>query len=254
MEVQVERHLHAGFLNEIANDPHVRPWIAPGEQTLDLAFQIENKNNVLLAGVHGCCMFLKMLPGVYEVHTQVRKEGRGAWTNAFTKACASWMFINTDAYEIMTRVPAGHAGAKVATMAAGGRYDFTREKECFFRGQMIDVHIYSYRLQDWLALKPDGLIGIGRKFHDRLHEEADRLGVQDSAHDDDENHNLYVGAAVAMVRAGFPVKGLLTYNRWALVSRHAPIVPISVQVPVVAKIDHGMYVTFENDDIKVTLP
>jgi hypothetical protein len=78
MEVQVERHLHAGFLNEIANDPHVRPWIAPGKEPLDLTFQVENRNNVLLSGEHGCCIFLKMLPGVYEVHTQVRREGEAS--------------------------------------------------------------------------------------------------------------------------------------------------------------------------------
>src|SRR6202161_2077340 len=114
MEVRVERHLDAGFLNRIANDPHVRPWIAPGKEPLDLTFHVENRNNVLLAGEHGCCIFLKMLPGVYEVHTQVRREGRGEWTNALTAACAHKMFLQTDAYEIMTRVPAGDIAAKAA--------------------------------------------------------------------------------------------------------------------------------------------
>src|ERR1700692_4417970 len=50
----VKMRLHAGFLNEIANDPHVRPWIAPGKEALDLSFQVANKNNVLLAGELGC--------------------------------------------------------------------------------------------------------------------------------------------------------------------------------------------------------
>lgn len=249
----IERHRTAEALNEIVNDPHVRPWVAPGNQPLDLSFQVANENNVCLVGEHGCCVFLKAMPGVYEVHTQVKKEGRGAWTNELTRACAHWMFLKTDAYEIMTRVPQGHIAAKAAAQNAGMKFDFTREKECLFRGHMIDVSIYSFRIQDWLASCPDGLTDVGRKFHDRLHQEAERLGVQDPAHDDDENHNLYVGAAVQMVRAGLPVKAALTYNRWAISSRHEPITLVSLS-PVVAKIDHGMYVTFEADDIKVSLP
>jgi hypothetical protein len=253
MEVRVERHLHAGFLNEIANDPHVRPWIAPGKEALDLSFQVANKNNVLLAGELGCCMFLKMMPGVYEVHTQVRKEGRGEWTNALTAACAHKMFLQTDAYEIMTRVPAGHIAAKAAAVSAGMRYDFTREKECLFRGTMIDVHIYSFRIQDWLPNAPVSVSDAGRTFHDRLHEEAERLGVKDPAHADDDNHDLYVGAAVEMVRHGQPIKAVLTYNRWAIASRHEPITLVSLD-PVTVKIDHGMFVTLQHGDIRVTLP
>lgn len=249
----IERHRTAEALNEIVNDPHVRPWVAPGNQPLDLTFQVENENNVCLVGEHGCCVFLKAFPGVYEVHTQVKREGRGAWTNALTRACAHWMFLRTDAYEILTRVPHGHIGAKAAAQNAGMRYDFTREKECLFRGEMIDVHIYSFRLQDWLSSNPEGLTDVGRRFHGRLHQEAERLGVKDPSHADDENHNLYVGAAVEMVRSGFPVKAALTYNRWAIVSRHEPIHLVSLS-PVVAKIDHGLYVTFEGDDIKVSLP
>lgn len=252
-EVQVERHLKADVLNEIANDPHVRPWVAPGKEPLDLSFQVENRNNILLVGEHGCCLFLRMMPGVYEVHTQVRREGRGEWTNALTAACAHQMFLRSDAYEIMTRVPSGHLAAKAAAVSAGMRYDFTREKECNFRGKLIDAHIYSFRIQDWLPMAPPSVSDKGRRFHDRLHEEAERLGIEDPAHADDENHNLYVGAAVEMVLAGMPVKAMLTYNRWAIASRHEPITLVSLN-PVVAKIDHGLYVTFEGDDIKVSLP
>lgn len=253
MEIQVERQLDAAFLNEIANDPDVRPWIAPGREALDLTPQVKNRNNVLLAGEYGCCMFLKMLPGVYEVHTQVRKEGRGAWTNALASECVRQMFLRSDAYEIMTRVPHGHLAAKTAAISVGMRYDFMREKECFFRDRMVDVHIYSFRMQDWMPMAPASVVDLGRRFHDRLHEEANRLGVKDPSHDDDENHNLFVGCAIEMIQAGFPVKAVATYNRWAIVSRHEPVVLVSVS-PTVVKIDHGLYVTFGHDDIKVSLP
>lgn len=253
MESLVERHTTAEALNAIVNDPHVRPWVAPGTETLDLTFQVENENNVLLVGRYGCCMFLQIQPGIYEVHTQVLREGRGAWTNALTEACVRWMFLRTNCFEIMTRVPNGHIAAKTAALARGMRYEFTRSAECLFRGRMLDVHIYAFRIQDWLASNPTGIQEIGAAFHDRLHAEAARLGVSDPAHGDDENHNLYVGAAVQMVRAGLPVKGVLTYNRWAIVSRHEPIALVS-RDPAVVKIDHGLYVAFQDGDIRVTLP
>lgn len=250
--IRVERHAGADFLNEIANDPAVRPWIAPGRERLDLGFQTANPHNILLAGEHGCCLFLKMLPGVYEVHTQVRKSGRGEWTNALVAECARQMFLHTDAYEIMTRVPAGHLGAKAAAVQVGMRYEFTREKECLFRNVPTDVQIYSFRLQDWLPRAPPSVVDTGRRFHERLHQEAARLGVDAPPHAEDANHNLVVGAAIEMVRHGLAVKAVLTYNRWAIACRHEPIALISTD-PVVARIDHGMYVTFGEGDIKVSL-
>jgi hypothetical protein len=168
-------------------------------------------------------------------------------------ACAHKMFLQTDAYEIMTRVPAGHIAAKAAAVSAGMRYDFTREKECRFRNTLVDVDIYSFRIQDWLPNAPVSVSDAGRAFHDRLHEEAERLGVKDPAHADDDNHDLYVGAAVEMVRHGQPIKAVLTYNRWAIASRHEPITLVSLD-PVTVKIDHGMFVTLQHGDIRVTLP
>jgi len=77
--VRVERQLTAERINALVNDPHIRSWVAPGNEALDLTAQIERQGNVLLMGEHGGCMFLKLLPGVYEVHTVVDCGHRGKW-------------------------------------------------------------------------------------------------------------------------------------------------------------------------------
>jgi hypothetical protein len=160
------------------------------------------------------------------------------------------MFLRTDCYEILTRVPKGHIAAKAAAEARGMRYEFTRPKECNFKGRMIDVAIHSFRIHDWLPTAID-LIEVGRRFHDRLHAGVEALGIEDKGHPDDPNHNLYVGASLTMARHGQIAKGALLYNRWALASRHEPIAVIAVK-PLKLRIDSGLIVTLgENDTVNV---
>lgn len=245
-KMQVERQFSADRINVLVNDPRIRPWVAPGDNTLDLAPQVENPGNVLLMGEYGGVMFLRMMPGIYEAHTVVAPIARGSWTNELTAAAVEWMFLRTDCFEIVTRVPHGHIAAKAAAENRGLRYEFTRPAECLFMGEMRDVHIHSMRIQDWLP-RAIHLIAAGRDFHENLHVGAALLGVTESAHADDPNHNLYVGAAISMVRNGQLHKGVAWYNRWALVSRHEPVAVLDIN-PVTLKIDHGLAVRLGPDD------
>jgi hypothetical protein len=252
LSVAVERHRCADRINAVLNDPDVRSWAANGTGSVDISQQVADDNNILLMGEHGGCMFYRIQPGIYEVHTQVERAGRGEWTGGLTAACGHWMFTRTDAFEVLTRVPHGHVAAKAAAIAAGMRHEFTRPAECLFRNRKVDVHIYSIRIQDWVQSAP-WLVEIGAEFHDMLHAEAERLGVTDPPHDDDENHNRYVGAAVEMVRCGKLLKGVAFYNRWAAVSRHEPVRIVS-QSPAVVQIDHGLHVTLDGETFRVTRP
>jgi len=253
--IQIERHFSAERINEVINDPSVRPWVANGSEVLNIEKHVANRNHVLLMGEHGGCMFFRFLPGVYEVHTNVERAGRGEWTDALTAACARWMFTRTDCYEVLTRVPEGHLAARAAAIARGMRYEFTRPKECLFRDRPVDVDIYSIRLQDWIhqdSINAE-LMELGRQFHEVLHDRVAALGIQDEPHAEDHNHNLYVGIAYEMFRHGQLGKAIYFYNRWALASRHEPIFLVNKD-PVTIKIDHGLFVTLRGLNIEVTRP
>lgn len=250
--IRLERHVSdASRLNELLNDPRVRPWIANGQHIVDVTSQIANPNNVFLLGDHGACCFLQLMPALYEAHTAVLPEYRGEWTNALTEAAVNYMFLATDCYEVVTRVPKGHIGARTAAITRGMRYEMTRENECVFMDRQRDVHIYSFRLQDWI-ITADFLEDSGRRFHDTLHAEAERLGVLDEAHGDDPNHNKYVGASVAMLRNGQVRKGVIFYNRWAVMCRHEPVRLLQAEPHPVIRIDHGLIVAVLPDGIEVS--
>lgn len=247
--IQIKREKDASRINAILNHPEVRPWVAEMDRgVLDLTSAVENERNILLSGEYGACMFFKLLPGVYEVHTQTLPEGRGKWAKQFIEQALSWMFIRTDCYEVITRVPKAHAAARNMTLFVGARYEFTRENSDIFQGKRTDVEIYAIRIQDWI-IRAEGLEERGAWFHERINAEVKRLGIEEHPHAEDVNHNRYVGAAVEMGLAGQVVKGVQLYNRWALVSRQ-PIVYFVSNDPPTIKFDVG-YLVFHEGDIEV---
>lgn len=252
----IQREITAERFNSLVNEPSIRPWVANGDGVIDLSSQVADARNFFLMGEFGGVAFLHVQAGVYEAHTQVLPAGRGAWTRELTEACVRWMFTRTDAYEIVTRVPAGHIAAKAAAEAQGMRLEFTRPGGVLFRNRVVDAHIYSFRVQDWVPRCAD-LIKIGRWFHDRLGQEAKRLGIDEPTHDDDENHNRYAGAAIEMAFGGQHGKAISFYNRWATLARHTrqgqlQHVSLASVDPLIVNFDIGL-LKFHQGDIEVIL-
>lgn len=248
----VSRSFDAARFNEIHNHPDVRPWIANDvDGEVNLTPLIEDRRNILLLGEHGGCLFLYLQPGVYEVHTAVLPEGRGPWMRALSEAVAWYIFTATNAYEVVTRVPAGHLAAKAAADAQGFRYQFTRQGGTRFRNRTVDLRVYSIFLQDWIATAP-WLDDRGQWVHERMHAEAKRLGITGKPHSRDDNQNRFVGAVYEMARQGQTVKGVLVYNRWAAVCRQPPIKLVSDDPPTIG-FDIGL-MQLHGDEIEVIAP
>ena len=246
------REHDARRINAVLNHPVVRPWVADlGAGEIDLTPAVENGNNVLLMGEHGGCFCFCVRPGLYEVHTQVLPAGRGEWALEFVRAGATWMFTHTDAYEIMTRVSHGHFAAKALTLAAGMKYEFTRDEGPSFKGTHPPCDIYSLRMWDWVQ-NAGGLVESGQYLHERIQSEAKRLGITTELHGDDENHNRYAGATLEMVLGGQVPKAVLFYNRWAFAARHPMIALVSEQPPVI-RFDIGL-MTIRDGEIEVVQP
>jgi hypothetical protein len=247
--MKIWRETDAKHINEVLNHPIVRPDVDDvPEGVMDISSLVADPRHVLLMGEHGGCFFIKILPGVYEVHTQAVPEGRGAWISQFVLAAGDWMFTRTDAFEIVTRIPEEHLGARALARHAGMKLEFQRPAECLWRGKKQRADIYSFRIQDW-ACKADSFDQPGHDFHEFLHDEARRLGVTAKAHPDDPQHNRYVGIALAMVEGGHVYKALNFYNRWALLSRH-PLIRLMKEQPVTIQFDIGNLI-FENGTKRV---
>lgn len=250
----IHRELDPGPINAVLNHKDVRPWVANGDEPLDVSAQVADERNVFLFGEHGGVGFLQILPGVYEAHTQVLPTGRGEWTRRMTEACVRFMFTRTDAYEIVTRVPAGHIAAKAAAEAQGMKLEFTRPNGVMFRNRVVDCHILSFRVQDWIARTPE-LAETGQWLHDRMEAEAARLELAIPSHDPDENHNRHAGVAVEMMFGGQYTKAVTLYNRWVSIARHMrdekiQHVHLVSTAPPIVRFDIGL-MRFYADDIEV---
>ena len=231
--VRVWREHDAAGINLILNHPDVRPWIADLEiGEVDLSPQVADTNNVLLMGEHGAVFFICFLPGIYECHTQILPKGRGPWAHKFAIAVLDWMFACSNAWEVTTRVPAGHLGALTLTRSVGFQYEFTSMEPCLFRGKTVKASIWRLPMQDWVG-RSALYLKLGQKLHDQMTQEALRLCIQGRPHEEDEFHNQVAGVSIELVRNGQIRKGAVFYNRWAALARHRTIGVLSTEPPVI---------------------
>ena len=215
----IRRTMDAALLNEVANDPDVRPWLGGAPGPLDLTPIIENPANVALVAEHGGWLFQPVMPGCYEVHTLFRKAGRGRRFMAAAAQGFRYMFTETDALEILTKCPDDNLGARQASSALGFRERFRRESAW---APDVGISFRVFSVDDWFT-RDAQCLEEGRTFH-RMIEYA--KGAARSAlpiHLDDETHDRAVGAAILMAKAGQLSKGVGFYSRWAIFAGYATI-------------------------------
>jgi RimJ/RimL family protein N-acetyltransferase len=217
----MRRTLDPAFLNAVANDPEVRPWIG-GTGALDLGPLIADPANIALESAHGGWVLIRHEPGIYELHTLFRRAGRGRVYFEAATAALDYVFAGTDAREIVTRVPANNPHADLAAARCGFSERFTR-RDAFTDpdGRAWDVSYQGLDIDGWM-MRSETALAEGRAFHEVIEGARGQ-----SSHPDDEAHDRAAGAAALMIRAGNPRKGVWIYNRWARLAGYAPIALIS---------------------------
>lgn len=138
-----------------------------------------------------------VVPGVYEVHTSIMPDYRNQ-SAEITLESMGEVFTQTSALEIVTRIKKNPAAKRLA-LSVGMRKTFERD----------DVEYFSIHISQWAATATQ-FIPIGQQFHKRL----EQAGVEPD-HDEDENHDQYVGIAMSMAQAGLIDKAIWFYNLWS---------------------------------------
>mgnify|MGYP001608696796 CR=1 FL=1 len=226
---RIELQPDARKLNLIVNHPDVYPWVrGPAQGELDITPAFERGDVLCLLAEHGGILFQMLQPGLYEAHTQVLPEGRGAWAVRCVSACLHWLFTHTDAIEVVTKCPEGNLASKGLARAIHGRYQFTNPKGWVMDDKPIPADIYSLTVQDWMRTAP-GLVDRGKWFHERLKAEFERHGVAEQSHAEDPTHDRYVGAACEMILGGQPEKAAIFFNRYAVMGGYAPVEIVSLE-------------------------
>lgn len=241
----LKRSTDAKRLNEIVNHPKVHPWVSVNGEPLDLSATLESADIYALLGSMGGVTFHRLQPGLFDAHTHILPDGRGQWGLAMVEAALHWLFTRTEAVEVMTRCPKGNLAAKALARAIGGTCEFINPHGWVKDNQPIPADIYALRIQDWMRRAP-GLVERGRWFHDRLKAELAMHGRTEPPHPEDGTHDRYVGAACEMIFGGAAPKGILFYNRWAVMAGYVPIAIAAVN-PLTIDIGSALLVMRDDD-------
>lgn len=192
-------------LNEIVNHPDVigGHLIDGIEPPLDVSPCLDRGGFGVLGNGFGFLLD-PVTPGVFEVHTSILPEHRNKSVEITLKSMNE-VFTQTSALEIVTRIK-DNKSAKRLALSVGMQKTFQRGNTEYF-----SIHISRW------AAKAKQFIGLGQEFHKIL----ENNGVE-TDHDDDENHDQYVGITVAMARAGMYEKSIWFYNTWAKLAGFHP--------------------------------
>ena len=137
-------------VNSILNHPEVRLRVVWGkEQSLDVRPYAGHPWARLLVGdpPHGTYFAIQMLEGVWAFHCGVLPQGRGEWSSEFAEAAIRYMFIHTNAIELMCGIPQGNLASLTMVRKYGFKPRWMRAATVL--GKTVPYTVWSLTMQDW---------------------------------------------------------------------------------------------------------
>ena len=146
----IERQVSAARVNEIVNDPSIYPWVCgPLTDPLDLSDPIETGKYIALIGEHGGFLFWNVAPGIFDAHSVVLPDGRGAWAIKAALKSLRWMFREEGAVEVMMAAPKGNLAVLSLIRVLKAKFLGTVEGGWWHGGKPVDADIYSLTKTDF---------------------------------------------------------------------------------------------------------
>lgn len=178
-----------GHVNHILNHPSVYPWIKGWHEGKFDISKWMNNDNVILAFEHGCSVFVKHQIGVYEWHVAVLPEGRGQQSLLWGRRALNWMFVNTDAVDILAQCPPTNPFVRIIIQQMGLKKEFVTRSLWPTKDGKVPVDVYSMSIQEWIR----------------------------DINDIPDKHAVI---SDYMVKCGQKEKGINFFNRWAAINHY----------------------------------
>lgn len=220
----------ADYFTALANRPEVRKWLGPWDGTyapIDCAPIVAHPGHVCLqTDTGGGFLNLWQEPYVYQVHTLTA-------TVAEFRAMLAYMFLDTDAVELLTPVPLNNdAAVGMARIGHFTRRFIRHAAVALIDGGLVDVAYYGLTLEAWALSSPD-CQEAGHGFHNDLHAAKAASGQGLPPHANDPTHNALVGLMGLLCQKGDTAKGVSAYNRWARFAGYQPVTatPLGLTTP-----------------------
>ena len=236
-------------LLSLLRDPAIAPGalkgLPAGSDLGELAHWLADARNVALvrADAAGVVLFDFAEPTVYEVHTLALPSVRGRSYLASVEQALRMMFLQSDAMQLYTKVPASNRGALGLVRLIEGVHEF----DCSWQGEPCGH--WKLDFYDWLNGRGGrSCEARGKWFHERLEEQFAAQGRTHETHDDCAAHDRAVGATVELILSGLLAKAIVLYNRWARRTGYHAL-EVVVQSPLVLSTgDALLQVDFANED------
>ena len=153
-----------------------------------------------------------------EIHTAFALGAGGNNAVRESRALLRYLFIETNTYEVVTRVPGNNGAAFHLATMMGFRTLFARKGVWQKHGVLYPMEYMQLTVDDWI------LTGACRNIGETFHAQAQRDLPYLPHHAADPAHDCYVGAALDMSMAGSVDKAILFYNRYARLAGYATVI------------------------------
>jgi hypothetical protein len=149
-------------------------------------------------------IFNSVLPNIYEVHTAIANRRRGPNTKRLARECVDVVFSQTDAFELVTRVPEYNTSARALAEAAGFKERWVNPRG--WGGKPIAT--LSLPISVW-ASRTDAFKSISQQ----ALASCKQIGVAEELFDD-SNFWKYLGVTLALLLNEQGPKAQWFYTLW----------------------------------------
>jgi hypothetical protein len=210
----LQQSFNLEVVNSILNHPDVLPGITD-DAAIDVTELMLSGRGIALVSDDGNACYLLVRAGerVWEIHTNIKPEGRGVTGVKTSGEAIEWAFANTDAETLVTM--AGNDSVRRYAEHFGFQYIGNASPNRTFPAPCMMLRL---SLLDWIDRSVAGnrLASHGVEFHETIESHRHDLGID--GHGDDHLHDIYAGFVVAMLRH-FNMVGAIKaeriYNDWA---------------------------------------